>query len=151
MNKLVKVICLTSAVLLALPAVAATSSDEQIRNRLDFIEKSWNAGKADELIQGIYVPSTQIAGEGTEQLYSGTQAVSELVKGLVKDNKHVQLELNSSQQVSKDVVVSWVTWTITPVAQDAKPFNMKSLFVWKNDGKRWNLVADMYTSGVIAK
>ncbi|WGV19368.1 hypothetical protein QIY50_18590 [Pseudomonas putida] len=101
--------------------------------------------------KGIYVPSTQIAGEGTEQLYSGTQAVSELVKGLVKDNKHVQLELNSSQQVSKDVVVSWVTWTITPVAQDAKPFNMKSLFVWKNDGKRWNLVADMYTSGVIAK
>ena len=77
--------------------------------------------------------------------------MSELVKGLVKDNKHVKLELNNSQQVTKDVVLSWVTWTVTPVAQDVKPFNMKSLFVWKNDGKRWSLVADMYTSGVIAK
>lgn len=151
MNKIIKSISFAAAVLVTLPSLAATTIDGQIRERLDFIENSWNAGKAAELAKEIYVPSTQITGEGVDQIYAGTEDVSALVAGLVKGNKHVKIDLNSTQQVSNDVVVSWVTWTVTPTAKDAQPFNMKSLFVWKNTGKRWNIVADMYTSGVIAK
>ena len=100
MNKIIKLISFAAAVLVTLPSLAATSIDGQNRERLDFIENTWNAGKAAELAKEIYVPSTQITGEGVDQICAGTEDVSALVAGLVKDNKHVKIDLNSTQQVS---------------------------------------------------
>lgn len=128
----------------------AASLDSEIQERLKLIEQDWNNGKAETLIKEIYLPETQIAGEGSDQLFESPEAISQLVTGLVKDNKHVTLALEGTRQLASDAALSWVVWTVTPAASNAEPFKMKSLFVWKKQDGKWRIVADMFTSGVIA-
>lgn len=128
----------------------AASLDSEIQERLKLIEQDWNSSKAEALIKEIYLPETQIAGEGSDQLFQSPEAVSQLVKGLVKENKHVSLALDNTRQLAPDAALSWIVWTVTPAAANAEPFKMKSLFVWKKHDGKWRITADMFTSGVIA-
>ncbi|MNF33412.1 hypothetical protein D3C84_142260 [compost metagenome] len=93
------------------------------------------------------MPETEITGEQTPTLYTGTAQLTELVESLVKDSKSADIALNRVTALDKDSAYSWVTWTVVP--NEGEPFKMKSLFVWKQTPQGWRVVADMYASGEI--
>jgi hypothetical protein len=131
-------------------SVHADTLSIALKERLSFIENAWNQGQADKLVKEIYLPQTQIAGEGSDDLYEGV-SVSNLVSELVKDNKMVKLQLIDVQALANDAALSWVQWHVTPTNGSTPAFDMKSLFVWKRSHGQWRIVADMYTSGNLPK
>ncbi|ENL6836246.1 nuclear transport factor 2 family protein, partial [Pseudomonas aeruginosa] len=130
-------------------ALADTQTDvtNALRERLDVVEAKWAKKDAAGIVQETYVPETEITGEQTPALYTGSVQLNELVTSLVKDSKSASIVLNRVTPLGKDAAYTWVTWNVVPTA--GEPFKMKSLFVWKLTPKGWRIVADMYASGEI--
>ncbi len=120
---------------------------QALRERLDVVETKWGQKDAAGIVAETYLSETEITGEQTPTLYTGTAQLTELVESLVKDSKSADIALNRVTALDKDSAYSWVTWTVVP--NEGEPFKMKSLFVWKKTPQGWRVVADMYASGEI--
>lgn len=124
-----------------------TEITKALRERLDLVETKWGQKDAAGIVAETYVPETEITGEQTPLLYTGTARLTELVESLVKDSKSANIAINRVTPLGKDGAYSWVTWTVVP--NEGESFKMKSLFVWKQTAQGWRVVADMYASGEI--
>lgn len=146
LNAVLTGLALTITTQLAI-ADAQSELTKALRERLDLVETKWTEKDAVGIVRETYVPETEITGEQTEPLYSGTAQLTELVESLVKDSKSAEIAINRVTPLGKDNAYSWVTWTVVP--NEGEPFKMKSLFVWKQTAQGWRVVADMYASGEI--
>lgn len=130
-------------------ALAGSQSEltQALRERLDVVEAKWGQKDAAGIVAETYVPETEITGEQSTPLYTGTAQLTELIETLVKDSKSADIALNRVTALGKDAAYSWVTWTVVP--NQGETFKMKSLFVWKQTPQGWRVVADMYAAGEI--
>lgn len=56
---------------------------KELRERLDVVEVRWSSNDAAGIVQEVCVPETEITGEQTEPLFTGTEQLTELVASLV--------------------------------------------------------------------
>jgi len=120
---------------------------QALRERLDLVETKWAEKDATGIVRETYVAETEITGEQTEPLFTGTEQLTELVDSLVQDSRSARIVLNRVTPLGADSAYSWVTWTVQP--NEGEAFKMKSLFVWKHTPEGWRVVADMYATGEI--
>ncbi|WP_413044085.1 DUF4440 domain-containing protein [Pseudomonas sp. YJ42] len=135
----------------AMPTLAADADTlkQALRERLDVVEARWEQNDAKGIVAEAYVPETEITGEQTEPLFTGTEALTSLVESLVADSTTATIRLDRVTPLGADSAYTWVTWDVQPNA--GEPFQMKSLFVWKRMPQGWRIVADMYASGSVLK
>jgi hypothetical protein len=118
-----------------------------LRLRLDLLEDLWRRDDAEGITHELYTDATEITGAGTEALYTGNEALTEVLRGLVSGSESVQIRIDRLHALGELAAYTWVTWTVQVF--DGEPFLMKSLFVWELTGKGWRIVADMYAEGEI--
>jgi hypothetical protein len=118
-----------------------------LRERLNVLETLWLEKNSNEIVHQLYTDETEITGAETDELYSGTGALRELVALLVADTCSAAIRIDRLRPLASDVVYTWVTWDLE--SKHGEPFNMKSLFIWKRQDQGWRIVADMYAGGVI--
>lgn len=149
MNKLTIALAGLALAISSQLALAGSQAEltQALRERLDLVETKWGQKDAAGIVKETYLPETEITGEQTPTLYTGTAQLTELIETLVKDSKSTDIALNRVTALDKDSAYSWVTWTVVP--NEGEPFKMKSLFVWKKTPQGWRVVADMYASGEI--
>lgn len=125
--------------------------DRALRKQLDVIEQKWQAGDARGIVDAVYTEQTSITGEGSPELYAGKAQLNALLSELLKEPAATRIVLNQTRVLNATAAYSWVTWDVRPANPAAKPFQMKSLFVWEKTASGWKIVADMYASGAITK
>lgn len=131
---------------------AAQSHDlvsAQVQKKLAMVETRWVTKDAAGLVDSLYVPQTEITGEGVPELFTGKEQLNGLVSHLMEGAKSTSIKLDKLVLTGEGTAYTWVTWDVQPEAKDEKPFKMKSLFVWKQVDGDWRVVADMFASGEI--
>lgn len=138
------------ACLLGLAAVGAqageTVLDKLIGERLVVLEKAWEKGDAKTIATQVWGRDAVIHGEGQKALVNTPEGVLGTVEHLLADTRKVKLDVHSIRRLGPDAALSWVTWHVTPKAED-KPFEVRSLFVWTKGKDGWRIRADMYSMG----
>lgn len=118
-----------------------------LQQRLDVLAALWESKDAQGIVRECYVDHTEITGAGTPELFTGKQALTELVSGLLQSSRSAQIRIDRCTALTPGTAYTWVTWDVTTDEQEV--FNMKSLFVWQQFSEGWRIVADMYAEGVI--
>lgn len=131
---------------------AAQSHDQvtaQVKQKLALVESKWVKKDAAGLVDSLYVPETEITGEGVPELFTGKDQLNGLITHLMEGAKSTSIKLDKLEMLGEGSAYTWVTWNVLPEGKDEKPFKMKSLFVWKHIDGDWRIVADMFATGEI--
>lgn len=136
--------------LLGLVAVSAQAEDaalnKLIGERLAFLEQAWEKGDAQTIATQVWGGDAVIHGEGQQAVVNTPEGVKGIVDHLLADTRKVKLDVHTIRRLGPDAALSWVTWHVTPKAED-KPFEVRSLFVWSKGKEGWRIRADMYSMG----
>lgn len=138
------------AVLLGLAALGAQAGDagldKVIGERLAVLEKAWEKGDAKIITTQVWGSDAVIHGEGQKAVVNTPEGIHGTIEHLLADTRKVKLDVHSIRRLGPDAALSWVTWHVTPKAED-KPFEVRSLFVWTKGKEGWRIRADMYSMG----
>lgn len=138
------------AALLGLAALSAQANDaalaKAIGERLAVLENAWEKGDAKTITTQVWGSDAVIHGEGQKAVVDTPEAVHGTIEHLLADTRKVKLAVHSIRRLGPDAALSWVTWQVTPKAED-KPFAVRSLFVWSKGKEGWRIRADMYSMG----
>lgn len=133
--------------LCALSAYAADSAlDNAIRERLSTLEKAWEKSDVEVISTQVWGSDAVIHGEGQPAVVNTADGIKATIKHLLADTRKVRLDVHTIRRLGPDAALSWVTWHVTPKADD-KPFEVRSLFVWTKSKDGWRIRADMYSMG----
>ncbi|RDU96256.1 nuclear transport factor 2 family protein [Trinickia dinghuensis] len=140
--------CLSLAGVLAAASANASAQGvgDQLRPRLDTIEKAWKAQDA-EAVASVYGSNAMVTGEGWTAPALGHAEIVGKVKELMGDAKSTKIVVYKAQGLGHDAALTWVTWNVEPKKAGEAPFSTRSLFVWKKKAGQWQIVADMFAMG----
>ncbi len=140
--------CLSLVGVLATTSTQASAQGvgDQLRPRLNKIEKAWKAQDA-EAVASVYGSDAIVTGEGSTAPARGHAEIVGKVKELMADAKSTTIVIYKALGLGNEAALTWVTWNVEPKNAGEKPFSTRSLFVWKKTAGQWQIVADMFAMG----
>lgn len=138
------VACFLEAKSTSAKAPRENAAFEDIRKRLQDVERLWGARDAMGVSRLLYADDVLILGQGEKEMVRGRVAVDNLVKALVEGAATVEIKLVDGRTQGKDGVVTWIRWHVVPTSPSEKPFDVMSLYAWRHEPVGWRVVSDMY-------
>ncbi|HCV3139870.1 TPA: hypothetical protein OV568_002335 [Acinetobacter baumannii] len=120
-----------------------------LNTKLELLQTLWKQKDVQGIFDHLYVDKTEISGQGgTTELYTGKNKLINLLKDLVEGSCDVNLRIFKSTELSKQLILTWVNWTVYTDDRNDH-FTMKSLFLWQEIDQDWKIIADMYADDAI--
>jgi len=119
-----------------------------LNTKLEILQTLWKQKDVQGIFDHLYVDKTEISGQGTTDLFTGKDSLLLLLKDLVHSSTDVNLRIFKSTELSKQLILTWVNWTIY-IHDKNDSFTMKSLFLWQEIDQDWKIIADMYAEEAI--
>ncbi|EOH6035943.1 hypothetical protein NQ810_15375 [Acinetobacter baumannii] len=119
-----------------------------LNTKLELLQTLWKQKDEQGIFDHLYVDKTEISGQGTTELYTGKNKLINLLKDLVEGSYDVNLRIFKSTELSKQLILTWVNWTVYTDDRNDH-FTMKSLFLWQEIDQDWKIIADMYADDAI--
>ncbi|MDV7456910.1 hypothetical protein R4643_05375 [Acinetobacter baumannii] len=119
-----------------------------LNTKLETLQMLWKQKDIQGIFDHLYVDKTEISGQGTTDLYTGENKLINLLKDLVKGSCDINLRIFKSTELSKQLILTWVNWTVYTNDRNDH-FTMKSLFLWQEIDQDWKIIADMYADEAI--
>ena len=119
-----------------------------LNTKLELLQTLWKQKDVQGIFDHLYVDKTEISGQGTTELYTGNNKLINLLIDLVEGSCDVNLRIFKSTELSKQLILTWVNWTVYTDDRNDH-FTMKSLFLWQEIDQDWKIIADMYADDAI--
>lgn len=119
-----------------------------LNTKLETLQTLWKQKDVQGIFDHLYVDKTEISGQGTTDLYTGKNKLIALLGDLVEGSCEVNLRIFKSTELSKQLILTWVNWTVYTNDRNDH-FPMKSLFLWQEIDQDWKIIADMYADEAI--
>ncbi|QFI69737.1 nuclear transport factor 2 family protein [Sinorhizobium alkalisoli] len=126
---------------------AETTAESIMGERLQALERYWNAGDATGLVDNLYAQDILIAGEELTDPADGRAEAKPLVQSLITAFPEAHLAIERIIPSENGPIGTWVLWTLPSKDKPSAPTTVRSLFLWTKENGAWVIKADMYSFG----
>ncbi|OHV78630.1 nuclear transport factor 2 family protein [Ensifer sp. LCM 4579] len=126
---------------------AEPTAESIIGERLQALERYWNAGDAMGLVDNLYAQDILIAGEELADPAEGRAEAKPLVQSLIAAFPETHLAIERIIPSENGPIGAWVLWTLPSKDKSSAPTTVRSLFLWTKEEGAWVIKADMYSFG----